>query len=69
MDKEQLVSVYIGLLEVDQNGIENSVPSIAEQVEFDEQQTELLLDELEHMGLIEMEGEEWVPILFREQDG
>lgn len=67
MDKEKLVSIYMGLMEIEKTGNKTTTDMIAQQTGFDKQTTEIALDELEHMGLIE-EEDEWIPLIFRRED-
>lgn len=68
MKKYELVNVYLSLLKVENDSVDNTVSAIAEKVEYGEQRTELILDELEHMGLVQKNKKCWKPLLFNHRD-
>ena len=67
MEKDQLVSVYIELISIDED-TKRTVDAVSDGIDLDSQETEILLDELDHMGLIEEKDDEWIPLLFNQQE-
>lgn len=62
IDRESLVTVYIGLVEVSEQNKNWDSSDVADNIGFDTQRTEILLDELAHMGLVE-DSENWIPLV------
>jgi predicted transcriptional regulator len=67
--KEDLVSVYAAIVEVSQSEDGQEIEGIAEVAEMDVQTTELALDELEHMGFVELQDGSWSPNLLLDKEG
>ena len=63
MNKENLVTVYISLLEVADEQKEWDCSEISERAGLELQETEIILDELEHMGFVEKRNGRWHPTI------
>lgn len=61
MNKEELVAVYTALLEIAGEQEECGSSEISQRAGLELQETEILLDELEHMGFVEMHNGHWHP--------
>ena len=63
IDKETLVTVYLGLLEVAEESEDWETSDVAENADLEVQQTDVVLDELAHMGLVENRDGRWCPVI------
>jgi predicted transcriptional regulator len=68
VEKEDLVTVYTALLEVAQSQEGWGVKEVSERADREQQMTEIALDELEHMGFVEIRDGRWYPkVRFKEE--
>jgi predicted transcriptional regulator len=63
IDKEALVTVYLGLVEVANKNEKWDASDVAESVDLQTQETEIILDELAHMGLVKEQDSCWRPVI------
>jgi DNA-binding IscR family transcriptional regulator len=61
MNTEELVAVYTALLEIADEQEEWDSSEISQRAGLELQETEILLDELEHMGFVEIRNGHWNP--------
>jgi DNA-binding IclR family transcriptional regulator len=61
MNKQELIAVYTALLEIADEQEEWDSSDISQRVELELQETEIRLDELEHMGFVERRNGRWHP--------
>ncbi|MFB6107761.1 MAG: hypothetical protein ABEJ82_02825 [Haloplanus sp.] len=69
VQREDLVAVYAALLEVTQSEEECGVEKVAERADREHQMTEIALDELEHMGFVEIREDSWYPVIQFSESG
>jgi DNA-binding IclR family transcriptional regulator len=68
MKVEEQVTVYTALLHVSDKQEQLGVETIADYTDVAPQRAEVILDELEHMGIIEESDGRWYPVLAFEED-